>query len=66
MAEKKKGGSAAKKGGSRKLYTLYSASGEKMERKNRTCPKCGPGMFMANHSNRSVCGKCGYVEMKGK
>ncbi len=28
--------------------------------KNQTCPKCGPGVFMANHGNRNSCGKCGY------
>jgi small subunit ribosomal protein S27Ae len=30
--------------------------------KNRNCPKCGPGHFLANHKGRVVCGKCGYVE----
>ena len=30
--------------------------------KNKTCPKCGPGVFMAEHKNRSHCGKCGFTE----
>ncbi|MBR9702685.1 30S ribosomal protein S27ae [Candidatus Woesearchaeota archaeon] len=32
-------------------------------RKNRSCPKCGPGIFMAQHKDgRWACGKCGYME----
>ena len=34
--------------------------------KNQSCPKCGPGVFLANHKDRLTCGSCGYVEMKGK
>ncbi|MFC1801598.1 30S ribosomal protein S27ae [Nanoarchaeota archaeon] len=34
--------------------------------KNQSCPKCGSGFFLAEHSNRRVCGKCSYVEMKAK
>lgn len=32
--------------------------------KNKTCPKCGPAVFMAEHKNRTSCGKCGYTEFK--
>ncbi|MEM2131594.1 MAG: 30S ribosomal protein S27ae [Candidatus Woesearchaeota archaeon] len=32
--------------------------------KNKVCPKCGPGVFMAEHKNRISCGKCGYTEFK--
>jgi len=46
--------------------TLYEADGEKMQRKRRSCPKCGPGIMMAEHSNRLNCGKCGYTEFKEK
>ncbi|MFH1591305.1 MAG: 30S ribosomal protein S27ae [archaeon] len=34
--------------------------------KNRNCPKCGPGVFLAKHKNRSSCGKCGYTEFAKK
>jgi len=44
--------------------TLYKVSGDKMERKNKNCPKCGPGMFMANHKDRDACGKCGYTQFR--
>ncbi|HLD01107.1 MAG TPA: 30S ribosomal protein S27ae [Candidatus Nanoarchaeia archaeon] len=50
----------------KKLSDLYSISGSKLERKNKICPKCGPGMFMAVHSNRLVCGKCKYTEYQKK
>ena len=35
---------------------------KKIERKNRYCSKCGPGIFMAAHKDRVSCGKCGYTE----
>lgn len=47
---------------SRKISALYTIFGEKIERKNKTCPKCGPGMFLGKHKNRVVCGNCAYVE----
>lgn len=47
-------------------YTVtnkYSVEGGKLVRKNPTCPKCGPGVFLAVHKNRKTCGKCGFSEM---
>jgi ubiquitin-small subunit ribosomal protein S27Ae len=55
----------AKKEG-KKLSALYEISGDEIKRKNRTCPKCGPGMFLGKHKDRIVCGKCQYVEYMGK
>lgn len=46
----------------RKLSALYEVSGEGIKRKNRNCPKCGPGVFLGKHKDRLVCGKCTYVE----
>ena len=34
--------------------------------KGRSCPKCGPGIFLAEHKERFHCGKCGYTEWKGQ
>ncbi len=28
----------------------------------KECPKCGKGVFLADHKNRISCGKCGYTE----
>ena len=43
----------------------YTTAGG-LKRKNKFCPKCGAGIFMAEHKDRSTCGKCGYTEFKKK
>jgi len=35
-----------------------------LTRLNPSCPRCGPGYFMANHYDRLTCGNCGYTEFK--
>ena len=45
---------------------LYEISGEKATPKNKSCPKCGQGFYLAAHKNRLTCGKCKYVEAKQK
>jgi small subunit ribosomal protein S27Ae len=45
---------------------LYEVSGGNVKRKVNFCPKCGPGVFMAEHKDRISCGKCGYTEFKKK
>jgi small subunit ribosomal protein S27Ae len=47
-------------------YKKYLISGETLTRTGRVCPKCGPGVFMADHKDRFHCGKCGYCEFKIK
>lgn len=42
----------------------YIITGSKFERKNKSCPKCGQGHFLAEHPNRKTCGKCNYTEFK--
>ncbi|HIG93494.1 TPA: 30S ribosomal protein S27ae [Candidatus Woesearchaeota archaeon] len=56
----KKAASGKKKG--KLASSVYTISGEKITRKNRSCPKCGPSIFMGVHANRVMCGKCRYVE----
>lgn len=63
MAEAKKGGKQEKGKGKLKS-ALFDLKGEKAERKNIYCPKCGPGVFMAEHKDRQSCGKCGYTQWK--
>ncbi len=58
MAKKPK-----KPGKPNQVWKLYDAK-DKLSRKNASCPKCGPGSFMAAHKDRASCGKCGYTEMK--
>lgn len=57
-------GSAPKKSKGKLAHTMFNISGSKLERKNKSCPKCGSGNFMAEHSNRRTCGKCNYTEFK--
>lgn len=64
MAEKKPQKPAAKvaKKSGKRIHELYVISAEKVKRKNKHCPKCGPGVFLAQHSDRQCCGFCHYVE----
>lgn len=43
---------------------LYEIKGEKVERKKEKCPKCGDGVFLAEHKDRKTCGKCSYTVFK--
>ncbi len=40
----------------------YKVDGGKLVRERQQCPKCGPGTFLAKHSDRQSCGRCGYTE----
>ncbi|KHO45737.1 MAG: 30S ribosomal protein S27ae, small subunit ribosomal protein S27Ae [archaeon GW2011_AR3] len=60
-----KGKPVAKKT-SKGIYSLYGTSGNKLDRKNPTCPKCGNGVFMGRHKDRMTCGKCHYTEFGSK
>lgn len=44
-----------------KKYTKYKIEGNKITRE-KTCPRCGPGVFLMKSSNRLYCGKCHYTE----
>ncbi|MEA3254598.1 MAG: 30S ribosomal protein S27ae [Candidatus Altiarchaeota archaeon] len=61
---KKKGKPKGEKRKSQK-WGLYEDK-DKLERKRKSCPKCGEGVFMAHHADRDSCGKCGYTEFKKK
>ncbi len=59
----KKGGKGTKKREGSKKWMRYDLEG-KIKRKNKFCPKCGPGVFMAHHADRDSCGKCNYTEFR--
>jgi small subunit ribosomal protein S27Ae len=61
MAEKQ-----AKSKSSVHPHKMYEKKGEALAKKNRSCPKCGPGYFMANHKDRVTCGRCHYTEFSKK
>lgn len=46
-----------------KKYAHYDGSGKV---KSKHCPRCGPGIFLANHKSRLYCGKCHYTEFSEK
>ncbi|MFQ5838880.1 MAG: 30S ribosomal protein S27ae [Thermoplasmata archaeon] len=45
---------------------LYEIAEDKLQRKRQSCPKCGPGVFLGEHTDRLSCGRCGYTEFKKK
>ncbi len=66
MADKKEKGAKTKQLGKGKKDFYVVGKEGKLEKKKRNCPKCGPGVFLAEHANRNSCGKCGYTEFKKK
>ena len=52
-----------KKKKSSKKWQIYEV-GDTLNRKRKSCPKCGPGVYMAKHPNRVSCGSCGYTEFE--
>ncbi len=48
-----------------KKYSKYKVSGDSVERA-AVCPRCGAGVFLAEHKNRQTCGSCGYTVFKDK
>lgn len=43
-------------------YKLYEGG----KAKAKSCPKCGAGVFLAQHKDRQTCGKCHYTEFSKK
>jgi small subunit ribosomal protein S27Ae len=48
-----------------KKYTKYKIEGDKIIRE-RSCPRCGTGVFLMKADNRLYCGKCHYTEFSKK
>lgn len=44
------------------ISKYYKIVDGKLVRLKKFCPRCGPGVFMAEHWRRYTCGKCGYTE----
>jgi ubiquitin-small subunit ribosomal protein S27Ae len=68
MAKKKvvkKGKKSHKNKPTSKKYTKYKIEGDKITRE-KTCPRCGPGVFLMQAKDRVYCGKCHYSEFQGK
>lgn len=61
MAKEAKGKKTHKNKKSSKKYTKYKIEGDKIVRE-RSCPRCGVGVFLMQAKNRAYCGKCRYTE----
>ncbi len=59
MAAKK-----AKASGAPRRGSYYKVSGTTVTVERKFCPRCGPGIILADHKDRLACGKCGYTEFK--
>ncbi|MEM3403918.1 MAG: 30S ribosomal protein S27ae [Nitrososphaeria archaeon] len=46
------------------VWNLYRIEDEKIVSKRTDCPKCGRGVFLAEHPDRYTCGRCGYTKFK--
>lgn len=42
-------------------WKYYSVEGGRLTRLRRECPRCGAGVFMAQHADRLYCGRCGHT-----
>jgi small subunit ribosomal protein S27Ae len=68
MAKKKtvkKGKKPHKNKPTSKKYLKYKIEGNTIKR-GKTCPRCGPGIFLMEADNRVYCGNCHYTEFNGK
>jgi len=63
MAKKteKKGKKPHKNKPTSKKYTKYKIEGNTIKRE-KSCPRCGPGVFLMQTKDRVYCGKCHYTE----
>ena len=59
MAAKK-----AKASGALRRGSYYKVAGAAVVLERKFCPRCGPGIILAEHKDRLACGKCGYTEFK--
>ncbi|MEM1535576.1 MAG: 30S ribosomal protein S27ae [Candidatus Pacearchaeota archaeon] len=58
----RKGKKKRKKRRSSERWKKYRIEGNKVIREAKSCPRCGPGIFLAKHKDRLFCGKCHYTE----
>ena len=49
-----------------KKYSKYKIEGDKIISKAKSCPRCGPGIFLAEGKGRLYCGRCHFTEFLKK
>lgn len=62
----KKGKKKRKPKKSNDRWKKYKVEGGRVARSLKFCPRCGPGIFLADSKDRVHCGRCHYTEFKGK
>ena len=69
MAEAKGGAGGSKRKKKNKptsqKWKRYKISGDTITR-DKSCPRCGAGVFLLKADNRVYCGKCHYTEFFSK
>lgn len=65
IKSKIKGKKAHKNKPTSKKYTKYKIEGDKLIRE-KSCPRCGPGIFLSQGQGRLYCGRCHFTEFKKK
>lgn len=63
--KEKKGKKKHKNKPTSQKWKFYKIEGEQVTRE-KYCPRCGPGIFLAKSKDRVYCGKCHYTEFSGK
>lgn len=63
-AAAKEGKKSKKKTKRMKKSGYYKIEDNKVVKTKKVCPKCGSGVFMAEHKDRHACGACRYTEWK--
>jgi len=48
-----------------KKYKFYKIDGDSIKRE-KYCPRCGPGIFLMKAKDRLYCGKCHWTEFVSK
>lgn len=48
-----------------KKYKFYKIEGDEITR-GKSCPRCGPGIFLMQAKDRVYCGKCHFTEFVSK
>ena len=46
-------------------WKKYKIDGDNIVRE-KSCPRCGPGVFLSTGQNRLYCGKCYFIEFGKK
>jgi len=49
---------------STQVWKFYKIDGDQVKKLKKDCPRCGKGVFLAEHQDRETCGKCGYTQFK--